>query len=66
VGKEGFVKDCNDSYELVVEETSKDFNQPLVITQGGYPTAQVGGVSVWLHHFHHMLIPGRHLPFLPR
>ena len=67
VGKEGFVKDCNDSYELAVEETSKDLSQPLVILEGGYPKVQVGPVSAWLHLFHYVLISGRqHLPFLPR
>jgi ribosomal protein L24 len=39
-GKEGFVKDFNDSHELVVEETSKDPSQPLVISQGGNAKAQ--------------------------
>jgi ribosomal protein L24 len=39
-GKEGFVKDFNDSQELVVEETSKDPSQPLVISQGWYAKAQ--------------------------
>ena len=67
VGKEGFVKDCNDSYELVVEETSKDLSQPLVILEGGYPKVQGDRVSAWLHLFHHVLISGRqHLPFPPR
>jgi hypothetical protein len=39
-GKEGFVKNFNDSHELVVEETSKDPSRLLIISQGSYAKAQ--------------------------
>lgn len=50
VGKEGFVKHCHNSYELLVEETSKDIREPLVTLEDAYPDVRVPQVSVLLKH----------------
>jgi ribosomal protein L24 len=66
-GKEGFVKDTQNSSDLLVEETCKDSSQPVIISEAMDLEVPVQSVRAFKLLFTHVFIPTRkYLLLLPR